>query len=165
MPSLCATKSKTQKHKENQGKNTMNKKKGNGRNYSQVKENRLTDYCRLWITTDNKRVIKETVEVAALARISAEKEGNLVNNIFPFSGKKKKKFFNISFVCSANETRFTFTACRKTKVGRIFSKLRACSFRFFFHSQFMLNPKASWQDGQWIIPRNQSRNCFFWFRF
>ena len=49
MPFLCATKSKTQKHKENQEKNTMNKtlqncgkKNGNGRIYLKVKENRLT---------------------------------------------------------------------------------------------------------------------------
>ena len=49
MPPLCATNPNTQRHEENQGKNTMNKtfpncgkKKGNGRIYLKVKEYGLT---------------------------------------------------------------------------------------------------------------------------
>lgn len=90
---------------ENKGKNTMNKtlqncgkKDGNGRIYLKVKENRLTDYCMLQITNNNKSVMKETVEVVAPARITAENERNLVN-IQSLSPKKKKNGFIICFFC------------------------------------------------------------------
>lgn len=67
MPS-CVTKFTMKKTLPNCGK-----EKGNDTIYLKVKENRLTDYCAVQITNDNKSVIKETVEVVAPARISAEK--------------------------------------------------------------------------------------------
>ena len=63
--------------------------------------------------------MKETVEVVAPARITAEKERNLVNiqSLSPKKKKKKKKekknFFSYfaSFVCWANETRLQWLPC------------------------------------------------------